>query len=122
MDKGRLQGKVAIIVGAGQQPVGTIGNGRATAERFAQEGASLLLVDVNAEYADDTLQAVRRYGGDASVLVADITREEDCMAIARECLSRHGKIDILHNNAGRSTGDKRTTGCAGWRNRGRPDA
>ncbi|WP_207553445.1 hypothetical protein [Teichococcus deserti] len=49
MGKGRLEGKVAIIVGAGQQPGETLGNGRAVAKRFAEEGAALLLVDINAD-------------------------------------------------------------------------
>jgi NAD(P)-dependent dehydrogenase (short-subunit alcohol dehydrogenase family) len=108
MSKGRLQGKVIIIVGAGQQPGETIGNGRAAAERFAQEGASLLLVDVNEDFAKDTLAAAQKYGGAASIIVADITREEDCKSIAQQCVDRYGRIDVLHNNVGRSTGDKRT--------------
>lgn len=107
-NKGRLDGKVAIIVGAGQQPGDTVGNGRATAERFAQEGATLLLVDINEAWAHDTYQAVQPYGGKASVLLADITREEDCKAIAQTCVERYGRIDILHNNVGRSSGDRKT--------------
>jgi NAD(P)-dependent dehydrogenase (short-subunit alcohol dehydrogenase family) len=105
----RLQGKVAIIVGAGQQPGETIGNGRATAERFAEEGATLLLVDINGDFAQDTLAAVQKIGGEASVVVADITREDDCAAIAQICIDRYERIDILHNNVGRSTGDRSTT-------------
>lgn len=104
----RLAGKVAIIVGAGQQPGETLGNGRATAERFAQEGATLLLVDVNESYAQATLDAVRAYGVEASILQADIRNEDDCRAIAETCVSRYGRTDILHNNVGSSTGDRRT--------------
>lgn len=106
--QGRLQGKVAIIVGAGQQPGETPGNGRAVAERFAQEGATLLLVDINEAWANDTLEAVKKLGATASVQVADITREEDCKAIAEACVQRYGRIDILHNNVGRSGGDRKT--------------
>jgi NAD(P)-dependent dehydrogenase (short-subunit alcohol dehydrogenase family) len=105
---GRLQGKVAVIVGAGQLAGDTIGNGRAVAERFAQEGAALLLVDIDEAAAEVTRQAVAAYGQAASVLRADITREDDCRAIAQACLARHGRIDILHNNVGRSKGDRRT--------------
>jgi NAD(P)-dependent dehydrogenase (short-subunit alcohol dehydrogenase family) len=108
MGTGRLQGKVAIIVGAGQQPGDTVGNGRATAERFAQEGATLLLVDINEDWAASTRDAVVALGGSASVLRADITREADCAAIAAACIERHGRIDILHNNVGRSKGDRKT--------------
>ena len=105
---GRLQGKVAIIVGAGQLAGDTVGNGRAVAERFAQEGAALLLVDIDEAAAEVTRQAVATYGRAASVLRADITREDECRAIAQACMARHGRIDILHNNVGRSRGDRRT--------------
>ena len=108
MSQGRLNGKVAIIVGAGQQPGETVGNGRAVAERFAEEGATLLLVDINEDWAEATRAAVERHGRPASVLRADITREEDCAAIARTCMERYGRIDVLHNNVGRSRGDRRT--------------
>ena len=109
MSTGRLEGKIAIIVGAGQQPGDTIGNGRATAERFAQEGATLLLVDINEDWAESTRAAVHTYGRPASVLRADITREADCAAIARICVERYGRIDILHNNVGSAKGDRKTT-------------
>ncbi|WP_304306774.1 SDR family NAD(P)-dependent oxidoreductase [Pseudacidovorax intermedius] len=108
MGQGRLDGKVAVIVGAGQQPGGTPGNGRATAERFAQEGAALLLVDINEEWVQDTLAAVQSLGATASVFLADITREADCAALVAACIDRHGRIDVLHNNVGRSKGDRRT--------------
>lgn len=106
---GRLAGKVAIIVGAGQLPGDTIGNGRAVAERFAQEGAQLLLVDIQEDWAEATREAVAPYGRPASVLRADITNEDDCRAIAATCIERYGQIDVLHNNVGRSRGDRRTT-------------
>ena len=70
----RLKDKIAIIVGAGQQPGDTIGNGRAVAIRFAQEGAKCLLIDVNEDWANDTLEMVKAEGGDGSVLAADITQ------------------------------------------------
>lgn len=104
----RLESKVAVVVGAGQQPGETMGNGRAVSVRFAEEGASLLLVDNNAEWAQETLRAVEKTGARASVLVADITRESDCEAIARTAVERCGRIDVLHNNVGRSRGDRAT--------------
>ena len=104
----RLQGKVAIIVGAGQQPGESIGNGRAVAERFAEEGATLLLVDISPDNAANTLEAVLKYGATASTLTADITREEDCKLIAATCVERYARIDILHNNVGKSQGDRKT--------------
>lgn len=104
----RLSGKVAIIVGAGQEPGDTIGNGRAVAQRFAQEGATLLLVDISPEHAAATMEAIAPYDPIASILIADITREEECRNIADTCVERYGRIDILHNNVGRSQGDRKT--------------
>lgn len=108
MSSGRLQGKVAIIVGAGQQPGESVGNGRATAERFAQEGASLLLVDIQADWLADTVKAVQAYGHPVASLVADITQEAACESIMTTCIQRFGRIDILHNNVGASKGDRKT--------------
>ena len=104
----RLRDKTAIIVGAGQQPGETIGNGRATAVRFAQEGARLLLVDISADNLAETVTLCRDAGAEAHPLTADITREDDCRAIAAACVERYGRIDILHNNVGRSRGDRPT--------------
>ncbi|WP_370628189.1 SDR family NAD(P)-dependent oxidoreductase [Bordetella sp. BOR01] len=108
MSEKRLAGKIAVIVGAGQQAGETVGNGKAVAVRFAQEGASLLLVDINEEAARETLRAVQDCGAQAAVLRADITHEEDCRQIIQACVERFGKIDILHNNVGRSLGDRPT--------------
>lgn len=105
----RLEGKVAIVVGAGQQPGETAGNGRAVAARFAEEGATVLLVDANEDWANGTLEVIEKAGGTASVLQADVTREDDCQRIAETCRERYGRIDILHNNVGRSRGDRGTT-------------
>lgn len=105
---GRLQGKVAVIFGAGQQPGDSVGNGRATAERFAQEGASLLLVDIQSAWLADTLQAVKTFGAPALPVTADIRSESDCASVVSTCLEHFGRIDILHNNVGLSRGDKRT--------------
>ena len=96
----RLNEKVAIVVGAGQQPGETIGNGRATAIRFAEEGASVLLVDKSEKWAEETLKMIEERGGKAHVQLADITKENDCQAIATACMNYFGKIDILVNNAG----------------------
>ena len=108
----RLKDNIAIIAGAGQQPGDTIGNGRAVAIRFAQEGATCLLVDANEDWANDTLKMIEAEGGKASVLAADITDEAQCKAIAGTCVARYGRIDILHNNVGRSKGDAPTPDIA----------
>jgi NAD(P)-dependent dehydrogenase (short-subunit alcohol dehydrogenase family) len=104
----RLEGKTAIVVGAGQTAGETMGNGRATALRFAQEGAKVLVVDKDEPSAAETLFMIKAEGGEGSQLVADITREDQCRAIAETCVDRFGRIDILHNNVGRSEGDRAT--------------
>ena len=103
-----LSGKVAIVVGAGQTPGETIGNGRATAIRFAKEGARVLLVDKRPDSAEDTARMIEEVDGEASVFGADITVEADCQAIVETCVSRYGRIDILHNNVGIAAGDADT--------------
>lgn len=101
----RLDGKVAIVVGAGQTPGETIGNGRATAILFAREGAKVLLVDRDLESARETKAMVEGEGGTASSFEADAAREVDCVAMVEACRSQFGRIDILHNNVGIGMGD-----------------
>jgi NAD(P)-dependent dehydrogenase (short-subunit alcohol dehydrogenase family) len=101
----RLKDKVAIVVGGGQTAGETIGNGRATAIRFAREGARVLVVDKRQDSAEETARMITEEHGEATVLGADITIEADCQAIVATCIDRYGRIDILHNNVGRSEGD-----------------
>ena len=107
---GRLAGKIAIVVGAGQTPGATMGNGRATAIRFAEEGAQVLLVDRNEASAAETLALLRERGGDGSVFVADITREDNCRDLVAACVEQFGRVDILHNNVGIGSGDRGAAG------------
>lgn len=102
----RLNGKIAVVVGGGQQAGETTGNGRATCLRFAEEGATVLVIDQNLAAAEETVAMIKGKGGSASSLAANISREADCKAIADTCVARHGRIDILHNNVGRARGDK----------------
>jgi NAD(P)-dependent dehydrogenase (short-subunit alcohol dehydrogenase family) len=96
----RLRGKVAIVVGAGSTPGETLGNGRATAILFAREGASVLLVDRDADSAKETQGMIADEGGEASVCRADVTRGEDCRRMTERCVAAYGRIDVLHNNVG----------------------
>jgi NAD(P)-dependent dehydrogenase (short-subunit alcohol dehydrogenase family) len=96
----RLKGKVAIVVGAGQTPGDTIGNGRATAILFAREGARVVLVDRDLESAMETGALIDAEGGECLVLEADVTSEEDCRAFVRAALDAYGRVDVLHNNVG----------------------
>src|SRR5205809_2446906 len=101
----RLEGKVAIVVGAGQTPGETIGNGRATAELFAREGAEVLLVDRDLDAAEDTRAAIEAAGGKAITFQADITVERQCQGIVETATEAFGRIDVLHNNVGIGTND-----------------
>jgi len=102
---GRLDGKIAIVVGAGQTPGDTIGNGRATAILFAREGARVMAVDRNLDSARETVAMIASEGGSGVAVEADATCEADCRAFIERTLSLHGRIDILHNNVGIGGGD-----------------
>jgi NAD(P)-dependent dehydrogenase (short-subunit alcohol dehydrogenase family) len=102
---GRLAGKVAVVVGAGQTPGDTIGNGRATALLFAREGARVLAVDRNLASAEETVARIVDEGGSAEAFEADATREADCQALIASAVAAHGRIDVLHNNVGIGGGD-----------------
>lgn len=104
----RLQNKTAIVVGAGQQPGETMGNGRATALRFAQEGARVLCVDISKERAQETVDIISAEGGEALAYEVDVTDEQACRNVAEAAQKKFGRIDILHNNVGRSEGDRST--------------
>ena len=101
----RLEDKVAVVVGGGQTPGDTIGNGRATAIVFAREGARVVVVDRDLARARDTEAAIRAEGGTATAYEADVTREADCEGLARAVVEAHGRIDVLHNNVGIGGGD-----------------
>lgn len=96
----RLKDKITIVVGAGQTPGDTIGNGRATAILFAREGARVVLVDYNYASALETQAMIEAEGGTCFPVKADVTREEDCKAFVSAAISTYGRIDILHNNVG----------------------
>jgi 3-oxoacyl-[acyl-carrier protein] reductase len=88
----RLDGKVALITGAGS------GIGRASAERFAAEGAQVVAVDLQGEA--ETAAAIEAAGGDALALSTDVADESAVAAMAEAALERFGKVDVLMNNAG----------------------
>jgi NAD(P)-dependent dehydrogenase (short-subunit alcohol dehydrogenase family) len=102
---GRLEGKVAIVTGAGQTPGDTIGNGRATALLFAREGARVLIVDRDESSARETHVHVASEGGQSTVAIADVSLLDGCRAMTDTCLERFGRIDVLHNNVGIGAGD-----------------
>ena len=96
----RVAGKVAIVVGAGQTPGQTVGNGRATALLLAREGATVLAADRDLASAEETAQQIVDEGGEAAAVRTDVTSEADIVAMTAQCRERWGRIDILHNNVG----------------------
>jgi NAD(P)-dependent dehydrogenase (short-subunit alcohol dehydrogenase family) len=99
---GRLDGRVALIVGAGQTKGETVGNGRAVAITFAREGASLVLVDRDATSLAET---ARLAGNDPVLEVIDIASDDGPQRAVTATLAAYGRIDILHNNVGIGAGD-----------------
>lgn len=100
----RLEGKTAVIMGAGQAPTSgdIIGNGRATALTFGREGAKVLCVDRHLDSAKETAEMVVAKGGTAEAVAADVTDENQVKAAISACASAWGRLDILHNNVGLS--------------------
>ena len=97
---GRLEGKIAIVVGAGQSPGEGIGNGRATALLFAREGAKVLAVDNRLASAEETAGLIAKDGGTAEPMQADAVSEADMAAVIAAAHKRWGRVDVLHNNVG----------------------
>ena len=93
----RLKDKIAVIIGAGQGPGEGLGNGRATAMRFVQEGAKVLAVDRDVASAGETAKLA---GGECIAFEADATRERALAAAIHAAQERWGRIDILHYNVG----------------------
>lgn len=100
----RLQGKRAVVVGAGQTPGATIGNGRATAMLFAREGARVLCVDRQFDRAEETVALIRAEGGDAQAFAADIVRADQAASISAAAVELLGGLDVLVNNVGIGAG------------------
>jgi len=89
----RLEGKVAIVTGAGS------GIGKATAELFAREGAKVAAVDWNTESGQQTVQTIRRAGGESLFCPADVSKARDVESVVRQVQEHYGRLNILVNNA-----------------------
>ena len=77
-----------------------MGNGRATALRFAQEGAKIMAVDRELALAEETAALVKKEGGDCFAFEADVTKEATMATMVAEARKRWGRVDILHYNVG----------------------
>jgi NAD(P)-dependent dehydrogenase (short-subunit alcohol dehydrogenase family) len=98
----RLEGKVAIVFGAGSVGAGW-GNGKATAVLFARNGAHVVCVDVKPEAAQETVDLILGEGGRASAAQCDVTQSEAVKTLVDGVVQAHGRIDVLHNNVGYAT-------------------
>jgi NAD(P)-dependent dehydrogenase (short-subunit alcohol dehydrogenase family) len=95
--EGRLQGKVVAVTGAGS------GIGRATAARFAGEGAKVLIADIDADGAAATAARITSAGREGWVVHTDVTDPDSVEALVATAMDRFGRLDVLHNNAGGSS-------------------
>ncbi|CAB4715565.1 unannotated protein [freshwater metagenome] len=90
----RLKGKVALITGAGT------GMGSVAAQIFAAEGARIMVVDINAEMGNATVEAIKSEGGQAAFIAADVSDEQQVQAMVKGALDNFGALHIVYNNAG----------------------
>ncbi len=110
----RLEGRVALITGAGSMS-GGLGNGKATAIRLAQEGAAICALDLHLDAAEETCDLIRAENGRAHAIAANVTDEAQIMAAVAECLGIFGQINILQNNVGiLKSGGAMDTTVADW--------
>ncbi len=93
-----IRNKVAVVTGGGS------GIGRATAERLAKEGASIVIADLDEKMGAETVRLIESGGGRALYVRADVTKEADARQMLEAAVSKFGRLDILHNNAGIAVG------------------
>jgi NAD(P)-dependent dehydrogenase (short-subunit alcohol dehydrogenase family) len=91
---GLVAGKVALVTGAGS------GIGRASALAFAREGARVVVSDVDVEAGTETLERIRKHGGEASFIRADVSHESDVANLVQQTVASFDRLDCAHNNAG----------------------
>jgi NAD(P)-dependent dehydrogenase (short-subunit alcohol dehydrogenase family) len=92
----RLEGKVALVTGGGS------GIGRASAVAFADEGATVVVADVDQLGGAETVKAVTEAGGKARFVSYDVTKSADVAAMVADVVATEGRLDCAHNNAGTS--------------------
>ncbi len=91
---GKLEGKVAVITGAAS------GIGRSTAIRFAGEGASIVIADLNREGGEAAVRDCKENGGNAVFQLTDVAREEDIKGAVDRAVKEFGRLNVIYNNAG----------------------
>lgn len=96
----QLQGKRSLVVGGGQTPGSTIGNGRATALLFAREGAEVVVADRELDRAKETAAEIVKAGAEAWAVQADVSDEDSVIEMANYARETMGGVDVLHHNVG----------------------
>ena len=102
---GRMAGKKAVVVGAGQPAHELLGNGRAIATVLAREGAEVCAVARDPARVEQTVEEIVAAGGQARAIIADISKPEDCARLVAEAHAAMGRVDALVNNVGVNDGD-----------------
>jgi NAD(P)-dependent dehydrogenase (short-subunit alcohol dehydrogenase family) len=90
----QLENKVALITGAGS------GIGKATALLFAEQGAKVVVSDINEDNGSSAVEELKKNGGDAFFIKADSSKPEDNEALVKQTIQKYGRLDIAVNNAG----------------------
>src|SRR5262245_56069796 len=105
----RVKGKVAIVTGASS------GIGRAAAERLAEEGASVVVSDVDEKLGKEVAKGIEKAGGKAIFIKTDVSKEANAKKLVAATVKAFGKVDVLVNNAGiRASGPVHETSLADW--------
>jgi NAD(P)-dependent dehydrogenase (short-subunit alcohol dehydrogenase family) len=91
---GLVEGKVALVTGAGS------GIGRATAMTFAREGARVVVSDISVPGGEETVEMIRKSGGQASFIAADVSKQSDVKSLIERTVAAYGRLDCAFNNAG----------------------
>ena len=97
----KLEGKVALVTGAGS------GMGRAIAQVFAKEEAKVSVVDLDAAKGQETVDLIKQAGGAAKFIRADVSLASDAEKMIKETASAFGRLDVVVNNAGVPMGPPR---------------
>lgn len=90
----QFTGKVAVVTGASS------GIGKATALQYAREGASVIISDIKEAQGNEVVEEIKRNGGDAIFVKADVAKPEDCENLVKKAVAQYGRLDIAFNNAG----------------------
>ncbi len=105
----RLEGKVAIVTG------GALGIGEADARLFAEEGAKVVIADINEVAGKKVVEEIKKKNGEAIFLKLDVSKEEDWQSVIEATIAKYGKLNVLVNNAGVSLGKNiEDTSLADW--------